>query len=382
MLSFGQRLKMLRREAELSQADLAEAIGVSVQSVSKWECDSNMPDVSMLLPLSSVLGVTADCLLGAGTNEKEDAEALEKEVDAIWHAYHCGNYEDNASYKVYQSQKNFLKKYPLNYAVKLESTKSLDLFLYRSAVRGHYEIPAEEFDSLWNEGVKALKSIVNQDKDPSRQLEARFELIEYYDMKKMWDEAEEIAGGLPDFYGRDLKGLAQKVIASAKHDYPRANELQEKLSYDNTCLFLDGLWARARSISIFGNVRKEEAIAAWGDAVRAAKVCLEIFGGVSWEKYKEISWNMINPLQNMACDYLAIDDVTSALDCCEEITGIVEDVFGRYDGSEAEDEIKDEKKWLKFSLHGCFDSVFDEDDNILTREERFKACQSRLDALK
>ena len=77
MTSFGQRLKMLRREADLSQAELAEALGVSVHSVSKWECDSNMPDVSLLLPLSTVLCVTTDCLLGAGMNEKDDLKNLE-----------------------------------------------------------------------------------------------------------------------------------------------------------------------------------------------------------------------------------------------------------------------------------------------------------------
>jgi|GEM_PF-2120140 len=76
MLSFGQRLKLLRSEAGISQSDLAEALGTSAQSVSKWERDLYLPDVSMLLPLSVVLGVTTDCLLGAGTNEKEDKEEL------------------------------------------------------------------------------------------------------------------------------------------------------------------------------------------------------------------------------------------------------------------------------------------------------------------
>ena len=70
MLSFGQRLKMLRNEADISQYDLAESLGVSAQSVSKWECDAYFPDVSMLLPLATLLGVTTDCLLGAGTIEK------------------------------------------------------------------------------------------------------------------------------------------------------------------------------------------------------------------------------------------------------------------------------------------------------------------------
>ena len=80
MLSFGQRLKLLRNEADISQSDLADALGVSAQSVSKWECDAYCPDLSLLLPISGVLGVTTDCLLGAGMSEKDDRETLIKEV--------------------------------------------------------------------------------------------------------------------------------------------------------------------------------------------------------------------------------------------------------------------------------------------------------------
>lgn len=43
MFTFGQRLKALRKEAQLTQAELAEQLGVSVQALSKWECGSTMP---------------------------------------------------------------------------------------------------------------------------------------------------------------------------------------------------------------------------------------------------------------------------------------------------------------------------------------------------
>ena len=140
----------------------------------------------------------------------------------------------------------------------LPISEYLELYLHRS-IKGHYEIPKEEFDSLWNEGAKALRAIINQDKDPSRQIRARFDLIDYFILKKMWDEAEEIAEELPELYGINLKGDALKIIATAKFDYPRANEIQEKLSFNGTVRFLDELWERARSISIFGNVRSERA---------------------------------------------------------------------------------------------------------------------------
>jgi transcriptional regulator with XRE-family HTH domain len=123
MLSFGQRLKMIRRESDLSQADLAEALGVSVHSVSKWECDSNMPDISLLLPISGVLGVTTDCLLGAGTNETDDREALLKEIKAIQDGPCGADPHEKRSYRIVCAIEEFLKKYPLNYEGKNEYAK-------------------------------------------------------------------------------------------------------------------------------------------------------------------------------------------------------------------------------------------------------------------
>lgn len=51
MNSFGQRLKALRKEAGVSQSFVADHIGVSTQSVSNWECDNTMPDISQIVPL-------------------------------------------------------------------------------------------------------------------------------------------------------------------------------------------------------------------------------------------------------------------------------------------------------------------------------------------
>ena len=62
MLNFGQKIKKLHTDADLSQAMLAEHIGVSVQSISNWECNNTMPDISQIVPLASILCVSTDCL--------------------------------------------------------------------------------------------------------------------------------------------------------------------------------------------------------------------------------------------------------------------------------------------------------------------------------
>jgi transcriptional regulator with XRE-family HTH domain len=52
MIRFGQKIKKIRTDAGFSQAYLAELIGVSAQSVSNWECDNTMPDISQIVPLA------------------------------------------------------------------------------------------------------------------------------------------------------------------------------------------------------------------------------------------------------------------------------------------------------------------------------------------
>lgn len=63
--SIGRRIAKLRLERGLTQEQLAREIGVSAQAVSKWENDQNYPDISLLVPLSRILGTSVDELLGA-----------------------------------------------------------------------------------------------------------------------------------------------------------------------------------------------------------------------------------------------------------------------------------------------------------------------------
>jgi len=61
--TFGQRLKGYRKAKNLTQQELAEQIGVSDKTVSRWESDGGYPDVTTLVPLARALGVTVDDLL-------------------------------------------------------------------------------------------------------------------------------------------------------------------------------------------------------------------------------------------------------------------------------------------------------------------------------
>lgn len=54
----GPTIRQLREGRNLTQAELAEQIGVSSKTVSKWETSKGLPDISLLLPLAQALGIS------------------------------------------------------------------------------------------------------------------------------------------------------------------------------------------------------------------------------------------------------------------------------------------------------------------------------------
>lgn len=61
---FPERLKQLRRDAGMLQADLAEHFKVSKSAVSGWEVGRNQPSYDILIEMSILFGVTVDYLIG------------------------------------------------------------------------------------------------------------------------------------------------------------------------------------------------------------------------------------------------------------------------------------------------------------------------------
>ncbi len=62
--SLGQRIARLRRNKGLTQEDLGDKVGVSSQAVSKWETDSSVPDVTLLVKIANIFDISVDELLG------------------------------------------------------------------------------------------------------------------------------------------------------------------------------------------------------------------------------------------------------------------------------------------------------------------------------
>ena len=66
-MTFAEKLKSIRKQAGMSQEQLAEKLGVSRQAVTKWETDAGIPDIENMMAISVLFEISIDELL---SNEK------------------------------------------------------------------------------------------------------------------------------------------------------------------------------------------------------------------------------------------------------------------------------------------------------------------------
>ena len=69
-IPLGVNIKKMRLATGMTQRQLAYQLRISVQAVSKWERGLTYPDVTLLLPIAELFGVTLDELFGRSVAEE------------------------------------------------------------------------------------------------------------------------------------------------------------------------------------------------------------------------------------------------------------------------------------------------------------------------
>jgi transcriptional regulator with XRE-family HTH domain len=71
-VKIGKFIRELRMEQCMKQREIAEQLGVTDKTVSKWECGNGLPEVALMLPLCTILGISVNELLSGERLEDVD----------------------------------------------------------------------------------------------------------------------------------------------------------------------------------------------------------------------------------------------------------------------------------------------------------------------
>ena len=98
-MALGEKLLFLRKQAGLSQEEVADKLGVSRQTISKWETDQTLPELVKAKALSQLYNVSYDYLI-SDTPVGGDLTSIEMIVDEIdWTSAWSKKYPILASYE-------------------------------------------------------------------------------------------------------------------------------------------------------------------------------------------------------------------------------------------------------------------------------------------
>ncbi len=119
--TMGQIIRRLRKEKNLTQEDLAMQLGVTFQAVSKWENGSGMPDISQVVPIAHIFGVSTDVLFGiSGTNDRDEVAKIIKSAQSLL----TRPLTAEGLVKKYSALQDGLKVYPNNTTLLLEALET------------------------------------------------------------------------------------------------------------------------------------------------------------------------------------------------------------------------------------------------------------------
>lgn len=185
-MTIGERIKTLRKKNDLTQEKLAEYLNVSYQAVSKWECGLSSPDLSLIGPLTKLLHVSADELLGLTVEEVDERRAELEE--AYEETFRSGDLEER-----YRISERLVSEYPgeMKYLADLawcEGCRSFDF-------KKHEEYVAEQ-----EKAIRHFAIAIENASDESVKISAIQGIVQYLGFRGRREEAKKYAELIPEGY--------------------------------------------------------------------------------------------------------------------------------------------------------------------------------------
>ncbi len=206
-LNLSENIKKCRKEMGLTQEELAEAFGITIGAVSKWESGSTIPDIMTLIELADFFNISVDVLLGYSISSKSVNDIIQKINTLLKEA----KYEEAIS----ETDKALIK-YPGNFRIMLAGAKTHNVVTAACGYKRHLDRAIELYES-------SLR-LISQNTDPDvDEFSIRLCIAEL----KSQNNPEE---ALVEFKKINYMGLADINIARILMDLERYDESMDRFT--------------------------------------------------------------------------------------------------------------------------------------------------------
>lgn len=211
-MTIGERIKELRKKNDLTQENLADFLCVSYQAVSKWECGVSCPDLSLIGPLTKLLHVSADELLGLKNNSADThREELENKYRETWRS---GNISER-----YEIASAAVLEYP-------GEMQYLDWLAWCEAMRSFDFQDDKQYVAEQEKAIKHFACVIENTTDEKIKASSVQGIVQYLCIRGRYDEAKKYA----ELYPEDLDVSKDKILLDCFQGQDKIRHYQKMLN--------------------------------------------------------------------------------------------------------------------------------------------------------
>ena len=402
MVTFGERLKNLRKTRNMGQMELAEQVGVSVQSVSRWETGTCMPDIFQIVPLAKILGTSADYLLGMDSSEADELEAAYEKVAKLSNIRNIsdrteGLQNHQVNKKCYDILAPLAARYPMNYTLILKCCMFGCYHLTDVVKHKLFPYSEKEINALYTDLERMLTTVVAYEKNLGLKGEAKEWLVSIHCTMGYYGKAEVEAEDI----GYDKRYVSLCAIAAAKENWDDLVLYSKKRIRTDARIYWLSLADLAFSYSVQGEPMRQKAIEVWKTTINILETERDLLGIGTASDFLSSAYH------HLAKEYLRDGDIDMCLSQIEQLTELCVQYYqwindntdddGKvlehlsndtflYDGALTNVFSKKEtlfrsKNALRWCVVSCLDDYEDRENNPIVTNERYQKCLELIDAL-
>lgn len=143
-MDIGVVIKKYRKEAGMTQEEIANRLGVTTPAVNKWENSNSKPDIELLAPIARLLDISLDTLLSF--HEKLSDTEIEEIIRKMDKMFSEEGYE-----KTYEWALRLIKEYPNCNMLIWQAAPMLDIVCAGKDVEGTYKVVKYLLEDFRNE---------------------------------------------------------------------------------------------------------------------------------------------------------------------------------------------------------------------------------------
>ena len=210
-MKINEVIRKYRKEANFTQEQIANYLGVTAPAVNKWENDISCPDITLLAPLARILKIDVDTLLSF--NEELTKLEISQRVAEISELVQKEGFE-----KAFKKGEQLIREYPKCDALILPIAQILNAFLKIQGVKdaAQYEVRIMQWYEL--AATSDQQEIVST---------ATAALVSKYMEKEAFDRAQQLLDKIPPL-GFD-KQISQAMLYEKQGNIEAAHEVYEQM---------------------------------------------------------------------------------------------------------------------------------------------------------